>query len=160
MAGKFSHRTTMRYPDSPLTHLDGWEFLPNGSLSCAPFLMGSWKVPYLARFKKGAQECMNWRTIMAPPEASAVGSVLGAGVGRHDVFHWERILASFIQLLSLPTSITSTPSSSMVMTRHIHDLRMGLPSLLDSDGVSRGDGDSDGSGDSGKNGITVSVVLL
>jgi hypothetical protein len=71
---------------------------------------------------------MNWRTTMVPPEASAVGSVVGAGVGTHDVFHWERILASFIQFLSLQTSITLTPLSSMVMTRHIHDLRLGQAS--------------------------------
>jgi hypothetical protein len=116
------------------------------------------KGPHLGRCKKGAQEGMNWRTTMTPPEASAVGSVARAGVGTHDVIHWERILASFIQLLSLPTSIASMPLSSMVMIRHIHDLRLELPLLLDSDGISRGDGNSNGSGDSGNNGITVSVV--
>jgi hypothetical protein len=71
---------------------------------------------------------MNWHTTMAPPEASAVGSVVGARVGTHDVFHWERILASFIQLLSLLTSITLLPLSLMVMTRYIHDLRLGQAS--------------------------------
>jgi hypothetical protein len=65
---------------------------------------------------------------MAPPEASTMGLVVGARVGTHDVFHWVRILASFIQLLSLPTSMTLMPLSSMVMTRHIHDLRLGQAS--------------------------------
>ncbi len=110
LEGKFLHKTTMRdIQIVPIGQLDGWEFLPNGSLSCAPFQKGHRKVPYLVRFKKGAHECMNWRTTLAPPEVSAVGSVVGAGLGTHDVFHWERILASFIQLLSLPTSITSMP---------------------------------------------------
>jgi hypothetical protein len=101
---------------------------------------------------------MNWRTTMAHPGASNVGSVVGAGVGAHDVFHWERILASFIQLLSILTSIASTPLSLMVMTRHINDLQLELPSLPNSDGGSPVDGDSDGSGNSSNNSIAVSVV--
>jgi hypothetical protein len=38
---------------------------------------------------------MKWCTTMTHPGASAVGSVLGSGVGAHDVFHWERILALY-----------------------------------------------------------------
>jgi hypothetical protein len=34
---------------------------------------------------------------MAPPEAIAMGSVVGARVGTHDVFHWERIFANVMQ---------------------------------------------------------------
>ncbi len=125
MVGNFLHKTTMRYLDSS-SHTPRWMGIsPQRFALLCTFLKGTSGSPLSCKVQKGAQECMNWRTTMAPPEASTVGSVVGAGVGKHDVFYWERILASFIQLRSLPTSITLMPLSSMVMTRHIHDLQLG-----------------------------------
>ena len=79
-----------------LAHLDGHEYLPNGSRSCAPFWKGHSKDYHRAISQKGAQECHSWRTTMSPCEGSCDGSVLGSGVGTSDVFYWESILASFI----------------------------------------------------------------
>jgi hypothetical protein len=43
---------------------------------------------------------------MSCPETSADGLVVGAGVGASDVFHWEKILASFIAHSSAALSDT------------------------------------------------------
>jgi hypothetical protein len=79
-------------------HLNGCKSLHNGLLLCAPFPKGHKKVNYLARFKEGAHKCMNSRmhTTVSSSKTSVVGSDFGSGVDTYDVFHWERILASFI----------------------------------------------------------------
>ncbi len=65
-------------------------------LSCEHFQRGHPKDLHRALSRKCSQEGMHGCTTMSSPESSADGSVVGGGVGRCDVSHWQKILASFI----------------------------------------------------------------
>ncbi len=58
--------------------------------------MGHGQVHFLARFKKGAPEYKNLGKNMSSTKTSTVSSVVGFEVGRYDMSHWKKILASFI----------------------------------------------------------------
>ena len=83
-------------PWNPFPHHDEHEYLPKGPLSCEVFQKGHKKDIFLALSRKSSQEGMQEHTTMSCPETSADGLVVGAGVGASNVFHWKKILSSFI----------------------------------------------------------------
>ena len=100
MAGKFLRRNNTQNnnltPWNPFAQHNEHEYLPKGPLSCEDFQKGHSKDLFLALSRKSSQEGVQEHTTMSCPETSADGLVVGGGVGASDVFHWEKILASFI----------------------------------------------------------------